>query len=135
MFTSDPQWVEGQEQRIATINRCDVTTARALACASWGFYQLLGANIYAQGCTLDLIEFLSDEHDYSPLDDGEALGAQSAMFSKFIAGHGFRPTEPVTSWTDARFLAFAEFYNGPGATAAYANAMKRAAGLAPIAGG
>lgn len=108
-----PQWIEGQLDKIQAANGCNVATALMIASTSWGKYQLLGANIYALGAKISLLEWWND-----PV-------AQSVSFAFFINPHGFEPSEDIASWTDDRFLKFAAFYNGPGAPAAYAAAMQK----------
>jgi hypothetical protein len=118
LFLDPPPWAKAQVARIQFCHggpsKCDEDTALQIACTSYGFFQLLGANIYADG------EFKDTIWDFT-----DCILTQDRSFARFIAPHGFDPDEDVSKWGDDRFLDFARFYNGPGKPDAYAEAMKR----------
>ncbi len=88
-------------------------TGLMLACSSFGKYQVLGANIYAQGYEKSIFAFVNSESD------------QDATFAGFIKPHGFNPLDDVSKWPAEKFSEFAAFYNGPANVADYAAAMQR----------
>jgi hypothetical protein len=50
--------------KVRSIHRCSVNTARAICATSWGYYQLLGLNLYSVCQYNDLIfKFLNDDYE------------------------------------------------------------------------
>ena len=104
-------WTDAAQRAIAKLHNCDITTARALACTSWGLYQIMGFNLWdASVCdwTLDLGTFLRD------------AGAQTAAFERFLVATSISDITVSDLETDPekreRFIAK---YNGPGDVANY----------------
>jgi len=118
MFANKPGWVIPLLGKISGLNQnCDRDTALAIACTSYGKYQILGVNIYDKGYSTSIAHYWQLESD------------QDEIFGRFVSSKGFTPIEDVTTWNDATFIEFATFYNGPGAVASYVTSMKKAAGL------
>ncbi len=117
LYDRYPAWAASQERAIIDANHCDADTARAIACASWGKWQLLGCNIYSLGYG-DAITLWAA----SP-------ATQCALASAFIANCGGQPGGDIAAMTDAELGHFASRYNGPGAVASYVASLRRAAGV------
>jgi hypothetical protein len=119
LYQTTPSWITDQEAAVTKGNGyCNAVTARMIACSSWGRYQMLGADIYSLDFTSPIANFLG------------STALQDMVFRQFLAQKDFQPTEDISTWAPARFTAFAAFYNGPGETADYVAAMKKAAGMA-----
>jgi hypothetical protein len=113
---ADPHWIANEVPTIQKVHGpiCSFQTALAIACTSYGRYQILGANIYAAPSPYakTIFHFAFD-------DDG-----QLAAFDRFIAQKGFNADETPETWDDTRGLAYAAFYNGPGNPQAYWDEMR-----------
>jgi hypothetical protein len=118
MFSNKPLWVLNQVKVIQANHggpsSCDSDTALAIACTSYGLYQILGANIYANGFKGTIFEYVA------------SAVIQETAFNAFIAAHGFSANEPMDGWSQSEYQDFASFYNGPGNIQAYVQAMMRA---------
>lgn len=112
LFATRPLWVSNQIKRIQSIHKCSTDTAKMVACSSWGFYQILGANIYAQGYDAPVQVYCQNAAD------------QASVFKGFITPRHFSPDEDVSQWTADRGYAFSTFYNGPGAPLVYWGRIK-----------
>ena len=116
MFTNKPTWVLGTLSKIAIVHECSRDTALAIACTSYGYYQILGANIYANGYIKTVFDYVFNKAD------------QDIAFAKFIGREGFNSTDDISGWTADQFEKFATFYNGPGNIDGYIDRMEQAAG-------
>jgi hypothetical protein len=119
-FSNKPLWITRQ---IPTIQKghggsvhCDYDTALQIGCTSYGLFQMLGANIYADGYAYTIFDFGMDEN------------AQKAMFAAFCNDGRFSSSEDVTLWDDERFIKWAIYQNGPGNTSSYVAQMHKAIG-------
>jgi hypothetical protein len=114
MFQSKPIWVIGMLPKILTAHpNMSRDTALMLACSSFGYYQILGANIWSGGFTGKYNEYLSN------------LTVQFTAFDNFVKQRGFSASEDISKWSDERYANFATFYNGPGASQNYIDALKK----------
>ena len=103
-------------QKIADWNHCNWNTARVIFSTSFGFYQLMGFNIYSLGmedCTIS--HFWVDPE------------LQRLAFTNFLRRENIN-----WRWTDIKqnstmLRHFAVTYNGPGQPDAYMGMMLRAA--------
>jgi hypothetical protein len=118
MFQNKPKWVLPLLDKISTLNgNCTNDTALAIACTSYGKYQILGVNIYDKRYPTSIAHYWQLESD------------QDLIFARFISAEGFSPEEDVTTWDNESFTEFATFYNGPGNVEAYVTSMKKQAGM------
>lgn len=101
-------------RNIIAIHNCNADTAGMIYWTSWGRYQILGSNLYADPVSYagTFAEYLNDDND------------QLLRFEAFVQQRGFHYDDDVTAWASDRFDAFAEFYNGAANFAAYATRMK-----------
>lgn len=113
LFASKPQWVTNQVGKICGVNKCSYDTGLMIACTSWGVWQLLGANLYAQGFDAPILDLLSV---------GDEIFAR-----KFILQTGFNPDSELSDYSEQQLINFSAKYNGPGNPVAYANDLRRAA--------
>jgi hypothetical protein len=125
-FQAKPIWILGTLPKIAAHHPgASQDTLLMIACTSWGYYQILGANIWANGYVGNFHDFLTDD-----MDQGSDLSFQEEAFEVFIKPHGYVMDEDCDTWNEQRYLMFATFYNGPGEPQLYATAMQTAnAGL------
>lgn len=86
-------------------------TIRMIYATSWGKFQILGRNLYAQGYLKTLAEFLNSEDD------------QLREFEIFIKARGFENVEYSTMTYNK--ADFARVYNGPGDVSDYVNKMDK----------
>ncbi len=113
---SPTAWQCSQREAIQRANHCDTATADMIACTSWGAYQLLGVNIYANG--------------YADAISDYANAPQEAEMRAFVQSWGAGFESLLDTEVDAipsdQLLAFARRYNGPGDPQAYASALTSA---------
>jgi hypothetical protein len=101
--------------RIAQLNMCTEETAQVIYSTSFGLYQLMGYNLYANGLHQPISNYLNGV---------QARVLQDAMFAKFLAGHGLLHTWKEMAADQDLLNHFALHYNG---SLAYANRMKAVA--------
>lgn len=112
LYLNCPDWITNTISNIAEKNICSTDTAKMIACSSWGKYQILGANIYAQGFANNIMDFVFDGDQ-----------SQETIFNKFITTGGFDWRDNLGTWSQEQFENFARFYNGPGNFQNYAAKM------------
>jgi hypothetical protein len=113
LYENPPSWIVSMVGKICAINKCSYDTGIMIACTSFGTWQLLGANLYAQGYAKPILALqVSDEE----------LTAR-----KFLLSIGFNPDLDVTEFSPNQLLQFATKYNGPADPVKYAKAIVRAA--------
>lgn len=94
---------------------CSFWTARVILCTSWGKYQIMGENLYAQGLTGWPGEFLADDahQDMAFLAYVQQNKINLGIDALFHSGD------------DANIELFARRWNGPGNIDAYVARMKQ----------
>lgn len=98
--------------KIASIHHCTQATAKIVYCMSFGYYQIMGFNLY--GNILDYQKSIFEFVD-SPID-------QFDMLSRFLKMIGF-PEGPDFD-NPENMLEFATRYNGSGDAPNYAKALR-----------
>lgn len=112
----------GQRAVIAAVKsangNCDDDTAKMIACTSWGYYQLLGENIWvdAETQSVTLSDYLCDVD-----------GIQNRCLAKFLTQKGINYTLQDILNSPDLMTTFVTKYNGPGNVAAYSAKIKLAA--------
>jgi hypothetical protein len=94
---------------------CSAWTSRIILCTSWGKYQIMGSNLYAQGLTGWPGEYLADEalqdmHFLAYCQKAQIVFTLDALFN---------------SDDDTNLETFARKWNGPGNVDAYVGRMKQ----------
>lgn len=109
---------------IQKIHNCSKLTAAAIACTSYGKFQIMGFNLYGFiGVTAHHVRYQNDE----------GPGWQSATFQTFLISRGINYTLDEIRSDAAKRALFIDRYNGPADTADYWASMQRAiARLSPI---
>jgi hypothetical protein len=97
--------------RISKIHMCSAATARVIYSSSFGLYQIMGFNIYADntGVNGTVFDFVAD-----PI-------AQTVLFKQFLAQKGLIVTPQTLAESVQVRQHFGTVYNGNGP--AYANAI------------
>jgi len=119
VFNNPPAWIGNQHPAIMKANACNLPTALAIACTSYGLFQVLGATLYGDLAFPNPISYFHYDAEQ-----------QVTQFRALVTKWGF-------SWehfdfADASLIdRFSLRYNGPRALPAYPNAIKAA--LAAIA--
>jgi hypothetical protein len=115
LYASPPEWIVNQLPAIKRAHPwASDDTVKLVATSSFGYYQILGANIWSLGYTSDFMTYLNDDID------------QRTVFTKFIVAHGFSAADDCTQWSIQKFQEFAAFYNGPSGITMYSAAMIQA---------
>lgn len=108
-----------EASRCAAANRCSILTSHVLVSMSYGLYQVMGFNIYAD-----------PKNSYLPI--GNFLGdvnRQDIIFEDFLKTNGIADYTFADLKSDpAVRLHFISKYNGPGDVEGYYDLMCRAAG-------
>lgn len=113
LYSRYPAWAASEEALIRRLNECDADTARAIACTSWGSYQLLGVNVYAMGYNASIMR-------YSTM-------AQGVQARRFVIRCEANPDADMSKLSEIDLVQFATHWNGPGNPQAYAAALRKAA--------
>lgn len=112
-----PGTQHARDEITATIeagHRCTLSTARMIACTSWGRYQLLGMNIYGLcKCVVPVVHFI------------ESAELQRDCLATFLCQRGIDFTLEEIVADPAKREKFISRYNGPDATESYWAAMQR----------
>lgn len=88
-------------QRIKEIHKCNTTTAYMIASTSWGYFQIMGYNLYFYGLTNKTVfEYLFDEEE------------QEKAFEKFIQIKNISFTVEELLEDESKIKRFAKLYNG-----------------------
>lgn len=98
------------------LNGCSVETARVIVSTSWGWYQIMGFNLYMPGkrcITYAVGEFMS------------LGGVQESYFEDFCKDRGIFFTDEQLK-KEENLRTFARIYNGPGNILEYADRMRKA---------
>lgn len=103
---------------IARVHNCDDATAAMIAATSWGRFQIMGFNLYAQG---------SPVAGYRVCDFLAHGSLQTLAFRDFLDRNHLPAAYSAVFRDHVSLLDFAQRYNGPGDFQAYAAAMMRAA--------
>ena len=97
--------------KIAQIHRCNSATARIIYCMSYGYYQIMGFNLYGS-----VINYNKNIFDFC-MDSG----LQQLYLSRFLSSIGYPDGPDFDNPTD--LLEFATRYNGPENPESYKNAL------------
>jgi N-acetylmuramidase len=100
---------------IAQANMCTTPTAEIIYSTSWGLFQLMGFNIYAQGWTQSIGLYLED------------IEEQNLSFDRFVEAKKISFTWDELKNSPQSLEHFATEYNGPAAVAFYTQRMTAAA--------
>lgn len=98
--------------RIAQCNICNSTTARIIYSMSWGYYQIMGFNLYD-----DVMQYDKDVITFCSTDSG----LQQLYLSRFLSSIGYPDGPDFDIPSD--LLEFATRYNGPENPDSYRRAM------------
>ena len=102
-------------EAIVKIHDCSVTTARMIACTSWGRFQILGENLYGPcRCVNDVFTYIT-----SP-------ALEAAAFDAFLAWRKIDFTLDDLVNDEVKRDAFIAGYNGPGDLVGYWARMQAA---------
>ncbi len=101
--------------KIAKYNACDFVTAKVIYSTSFGYYQLMGFNIYGLGCGDNIFEFCAN--DFLQVD----------IFNDFLDSRAINVPWSTLKTNITELHRFAEAYNGPGDPQAYAARMLQVA--------
>ena len=85
---------------IAHLNLCSYETARVIYSTSFGFYQIMGFNIYALGWDGPILSWWQD------------INAQNAAFAAFLDKNDINFTWAEMSTDSTKLGKFARVYNG-----------------------
>lgn len=96
-----PKAVQVILQRIQIVNRCNVHTAAMIYSSSWGAYQSMGFNVYADECETTISDYLGSPR------------LQAAQFNAFLKRSGLADFTPGKLAADqAARYKFSIKYNG-----------------------
>jgi len=101
--------------KIAHFNKCDFATAKVIYSSSFGYYQMMGFNIYSLGFGDNIFSFC----------DSDAY--QEDIFTDFLDSRAINLPWSELKADQTKLLNFARVYNGPGDPQAYAARMRSVA--------
>lgn len=114
LWSMPPAWVSNTRGIIAKANGCTNDTALAIACTSYGLFQVLGAVLYGDLAFPNPVSFFHYDAEQ-----------QVTQFRALVTKWGF-DWQNFDFTDEALIDKFSLRYNGPKALPAYANAMKAA---------
>ena len=112
LFLSPPSWVSGTTSAIAAANHCSSDTALAIACTSYGLFQILGCVLFGDLRFSNPVLFFWYDAEQ-----------QVTQFRALVKRWGF-DWEHFDFTNAALIDKFALRYNGPNALPQYADRMK-----------
>jgi hypothetical protein len=96
----EPLWRTQHYPLIVGANKCSAATALVLGACSWGFYQIMGDNLYGLGLSVPLGAYMAD------------AALQAEFFQKFCTGRGIFISLETFIGNEALALNFCHHYNG-----------------------